>query len=312
MRRFLRMGKVLLSRPGWIAAAVLSVLALTTAGTSLYLTAPLERVAVEVPAPPSSARTAPRPKTLAASQPEIPPWPENRLEGRPAKELLLQMLRAVDRVIRESPCCTMTFHKQERIGGKLLPEQTYFMKVRHDPFAIYMRCLKPVTGRELIYAEGHYDNQVIGHPPGIARLLVPRLKVPPNSPLIMAESRHPINEAGLANMIRKMIHYREMDLADPDSITILDRIKDADRLLWFRSTHVHPVFHPDRPLGETEVLYDPQTRFPLRFTGYDRPAPGQKEKKLGERYAYDDLVLGAKLSAQDFDPANPRYEFHRF
>ena len=143
-----------------------------------------------------------------------------------------------------------------------------------------MKCLKPVTGRELIYAEGHYDNQVIGHPPGLARLLVPRLRVPPNSPLIMAESRHPMNEAGLANMIRKMIRYREMDLSDPDSITILDRTTSSDGRNWLRSTHIHPVFHPERPLGETEVLYDPASRFPLRFTGYDRPAPGESEKPL--------------------------------
>ena len=306
------MGTVLISRPGRLAAVVLSVLALAICGTGWYLTAPLERAAPQAPTPLPPGKTAAQPASLAARQPEIPPWPESRLEGRPAKELLLQMLKAVDRAIRKFPCCTMTFHKQERIGGKLLPEQTYFVKIRHDPFAVYMRCLKPVTGRELIYAEGHYDNQVIGHPPGIARLLVPRLKVPPNSPLIMAESRHPMNEAGLANMIRKMIHYREMDLADPDSITILDRTTGSDGFLWFRSTHIHPVFHPDRPLGETEVLYDPQTRFPLRFTGYDRPAPGHSEKTLGERYSYDDLVLGAKLTAQDFDPANPGYEFHRF
>ena len=153
---------------------------------------------------------------------------------------------------------------------------------------------------------------MIGHPTGLARLLVPRLKVPPDHPLIMAESRHPLNEAGLANMIRKMIHYREMDLTDPDSITVLDRTTGTDGRKWLRSTHVHPVDHPGRPLFETEVLYDPSTRFPLRFVGYDRPAPGQKEKTLGERYSYDDLVLNAKLSAQDFDPANPGYAFHRF
>jgi hypothetical protein len=206
----------------------------------------------------------------------------------------------------------MTFRKQERIGGKLLPEQTYFLKVRHDPFAIYMKCLEPAAGRELIYAEGHFDNQVIGHPPGVARLLVPRLKVPPDHPLIMAESRHPMNEAGLANMIRKMIQYREMDLADPDSTTILDRTTDPDGRPWLRSRHLHPVFRRERPLAETEVLYDPATRYPLRFAGYDRPAAGTKEGALGERYSYDNLVLDAKLSPQDFDPANPGYAFHRF
>lgn len=312
MSRHLQRKSPLVSRAARQGATALGIVVLLTCGASWIFTVPLERTVPGSPAPRPATRTAPPATAAPAPEPQLPAWPETRLEGQVAKELLLQTLQAVDRAIRQVACCTMTFRKQERIGGKLLPEQTYFVKVRHAPFAIYMRCLKPVTGRELIYAEGHYDNQVIGHPPGVARLLVPRLKVPPDSPLIMAESRHPMNEAGLANMIRKMIHYREMDLADPDSITILDRTQSSDGHTWLRSTHIHPIFHPERPLGETEVLYDPQTRLPLRFTGYDRPAPGKNEKTLGERYAYDDLVLGAELTAQDFDPANPSYEFHRF
>ena len=57
---------------------------------------------------------------------------------------------------------------------------------------------------------------------------------------------------------------------------------------------------------------DPASRLPLRFTGFDWPADGNAEKPLGERYCYDDLDLDAVLSAKDFDPANPEYEFHRF
>ena len=55
-------------------------------------------------------------------------------EGRrAAKQLLLETLKAVDHAIRKSACCTMTFRKQERIGGKLLPEQTYFSRFATSP-----------------------------------------------------------------------------------------------------------------------------------------------------------------------------------
>ena len=275
---------------------VLGLILLVTIGTSWWLTAPLGRAVPVVTESSAGAATAANPVPAARS--EFPPWPEHPLMGRPAKEILLKTLEAADRAFRRIASCTMTFRKQERINGKLLPEQTYFLKVRHDPFAIYMKCLKPVNGRELIYAEGQNDNQVIAHSTGLSRLLVPRLKIPTNHALIMAESRHPMNEAGLGNLIRKMIHYREMDLADPDSVTILDRTTSSDGKAWLRSTHLHPVYRPERPLGETEVLYDPRTRLPLRFIGYDRPGPGQTEKTLGERYSYDDLVLGADLSAR--------------
>jgi hypothetical protein len=193
-----------------------------------------------------------------------------------------------------------------------LPEQTYELKVRHHPFAVYMKSLSPVAGREVIFAEGQNDNDVIGHPAGMSRLLIPRLKVPPDHPLIMAESRHPVDQAGLSNLVRKMIGFRKMDLAEPEAVTILDRAETPDGRKWLRSTHLHPVYHPGRPFAESEVLYDPETRLPLRFTGYDWPASGGKAPTLGERYCYDDLRLDVVFTDRDFDPANPDYSFHRF
>jgi hypothetical protein len=310
------LGVLVVSRAGRLVVGVFCFIGLVVWGVSWRLTAPLEKSA-GIPASGQQNEACGQqneacdlvPAELAG---KLPPWPVERLEGRQAKELLLRTLQAVDRAFGKVRCCTMTFRKQERIGGKLQPEQTYFLKVRHNPFAVYMKSIQPVAGRELIYAEGHFDNQVIGHPPGLARLLVPRLKVPPDSPLILAESRHPMNEAGLVNMIRKMIRFRQMDLQDPDSITILDRTTSPDGRQWLRSTHVHPLDQAERPLVETVVLYDPTTRLPLRFTGFDRPTAGQAEKPLGERYSYDDLILDAPLSAADFDPANPDYAFHRF
>jgi hypothetical protein len=241
----------------------------------------------------------------------MPSWPENRLEGLAAKQLLLKSLELVERSFNRVQAYTLTFRKQERIKGNLLPEQTYFVKVRQSPFAIYMKGIEPVQGRELIYAEGHYDNHVIGHPVGLSRLLVPRLKVPPDHPLILAESRHPLNQAGLANLMRKMIGFRKMDISDPETVTVLDRTTTPDGRHWLRSNHTHSTFRPERPLAETVVLYDPESRLPLRFTGYDWPAPGHHDKLLGERYSYDDLNLDAACTARDFDPANPAYAFHR-
>ena len=109
-----------------------------------------------------------------------------------------------------------------------------------------------------------------------------------------------------------MIHYRRLDLAEPEAITVLDRTETPDERRWLRSTHLHPVYRQGRPFVESQVLYNPETHFPLRFTGYDWPAPGEKDRPLGERYCYDDLRLDVVVSDRDFDPANPDYSFHRF
>ena len=109
-----------------------------------------------------------------------------------------------------------------------------------------------------------------------------------------------------------MIHYRRLDLAEPEAITVLDRTETPDERRWLRSTHLHPVYRQGRPFVESQVLYNPETAIPLRFTGYDWPVPGEKDRPLGERYCYDELRLDIVVSDSDFDPANPEYSFHRF
>lgn len=177
-----------------------------------------------------------------------------------------------------------------------------------------MKFLQPDAGREAVYAEGRYDDHVIAHPGGMTRAFLPRLKVPPDSPLALAGNRHPVTDAGILNLTEKLIRFREMDLDDPEASTVLDTVTDPDGRTWLRSVHDHPVYHPDRPFQYVEVLYDPEMKLPLRISSYDWPEPGDSsgDRKLAERYFYDDLRLDASLSNLDFDPANPAYEFKRF
>jgi hypothetical protein len=240
-------------------------------------------------------------------------WPRGRLEGQDAKRLLLDTLMRVAERLDKTVGYTATFHKQERIKGELGPVQTLAMKVRHKPFAVYMKFLEPQQGKEVVYAEGRHDNKVIAHGGGFTRLLVPRLALPPDHPLVLADSRHPVTEAGLANLTARLIHYRRRDLDDPEAGTVLDRVTDDRGRPRFRSVHSHPVFHEERPFARVEVLYDPENGFPVDICSYDWPKPGhQGALHVAEHYAYDEIRLDAELTSLDFDPANPSYAFHRY
>jgi hypothetical protein len=274
---------------------------------SWWFTAPLEdspgdslkTTSTHPPAPITPARTL--------------SWPEGRLEGREAKELLLEIVEEAQRRLDRVETYTATFRKQERVAGKLLPEQTMAMKVRNRPFAIYFKFLAPKPGKEVIYAEGHNSNKVLAHNGDWTRRLVPRLAVDPTSVTAMAENRHPITDAGLSNLARKLVAFRKLDLEDPEAATILDHITGPDGRPWDRATHTHPSQNPQRPFARVEVLFDPKTLLPLQISSYDWPSLGDKgEFLLAERYAYDDLVLDAPLQAIDFDPANPAYAFLRY
>jgi hypothetical protein len=293
-------------RRAWL---LLPGLVLLGAAVCWWLTEPLEGKLRHA----STASPAAVPVATISPTGEFPAWPAVRIEGAAAKELLLSTLLTVRERLGSVAGYTATFHKRERLKGVLGPEQTLLLKLRHDPFAVYLKYLSPTPGKEAVYAAGHHDNKVIAHSGGIARLLVPRLAVPPEHPLALADNRHAITEAGLANLTDRLIGFRRLDLVDPEAVTILDRTTDDQGQERLRSIHTHPHANPERPFARVEVLYDCESRLPVQIESYDWPAADHTGPLLlAERYRYDDLDLGAELSDLDFDPANPSYSFHRY
>ena len=285
------------------------------AATCWWLTEPLEdrRGPGELPPPLAYAppvALAPE-EVEAAATPLV--WPRTELSGKPAKLLVLKALVQAAERLNKVDSYSGTFRKQERIKGALGAKQTLAMKVRHKPFAIYFKFIEPTKGKEVVFAEGRHDNKVIVHGVGISRFLVPRLAVAPDHPLALADSRHAVTEAGIANLTSRLIRFREKDLIDLESETVLDRVTDDKGGLRLRSVHVHPTFHEGRPFAKVVVLYDPETFFPVDIRNFDWPTPGRDGTLLlAEHYAYEDLNFDVPLTALDFDPANPDYAFHRY
>ena len=288
----------------------LALLLAAPVGVSWYFTAPLEEKGGGPAGEPDRAPVDPARPVAAAP---LAAWPEGRLEGDPAKAILLESARhAVDRLERVE-YYTATFRRQERIGGTLGPLIVSRLKVRNRPFAIYLKYLAPKEGKEVVYAEGHRENKVLAHNGDWTRRLIPRLAVAPDSALALADTRHPVTDAGLLNLGRKLLRFRELDMGDEHATTILDRSTADDGRPCLRSFHAHAKRDDGRPFREVEILYDPATRVPFQIKSYDWPGPDHAGPlDLAERYTYDDLKLDAPLTAADFDPANPEYAFMRF
>ncbi|HEV3121688.1 MAG TPA: DUF1571 domain-containing protein, partial [Isosphaeraceae bacterium] len=224
-------------------------------------------------------------------------WPEKQLSGDAAKRILLDSLLTAASRLERIEGYTATFHRQERIAGKLGPAQKLELKLRHRPFSVYLKFIEPDPGKEVVYAEGQFDNKMIAHASGFARRLLPRLAVAPTSPLALSENRHPITDAGLLRLTRMLVRFREMDLADPEAVTILDRTCGHDGCRVYRSLHTHPHRHAERPFARVEVLYDPTTLIPIEITSYDWPEGSCDEPlRVAEHYSYDNLELSAELS----------------
>jgi hypothetical protein len=305
--RMRRMGQGFARRWRMTAGAVLA-LGLGVVLVSWWFTEPLDD---NVPGTEPALVSVPSPDTVKPPE-SRPAWPEGRLDGPEAKALLLAIVEGAARRIDQTEGYTATFRKQERVGGKLLPEQTLAMKVRQRPFAVYLKFLAPKPGKEVIYADGHHGNKVIAHNGDWTRKLIPRIAVDPTSTTALAENRHPITEAGLSNLAHKLLDFRKLDMDDPEAVTILDRTVGPDGRPWCRAIHLHPITSAMRPFGRVEVIFDPESLLPLRISSYETSAGEAVAPLLVERYAYDDLILHAPLGALDFDPANPEYAFLRY
>lgn len=286
----------------WLWALGLGPIA-GVAAASWWFTAPLRDSSPPTPTLPT---VAPAPSAAVD-----PGWPEGVEEGEPAKRRLLAVLLRDRALLSLHVGYTATLRKQERMNGKLGPEQTIAMKVRNRPFGIYLKFLSPKLGKEVVYAEGHHDGKVIAHNGDWTRMLIPRLAVNPTDRLALADTRHPVTEAGLFALVEKLIGFRELDLDQSAAVTILDRAT-IDGKAWLRSLHLHSDSHAGRPFARVEVLYDPESRLPAQIRNYSFPEPGQTgEPLLAERYAYLDLKWADDLTDLDFDPSNPAYAFMR-
>lgn len=298
-------------RRRWLWTLPLALIVAVPVGISWYFTAPLtdDRVAPPHAETPEDADRASR--ELAASRPVV--WPAEQLAGNEAKQILLESAKRSFARVDKVAGYTARFRRQERVGGVVGPEIVSSLKIRNHPFAIYLKYLLPKEGKEVVYAEGHRDNKVLAHNGDWTRRLIPRLAVAPDSPLALADSRHPVTDAGLLNLSRKLLRFREMDMGDDDATTTLDRTTTAAGRACLRSVHKHSKPNDGRPFCEVEILYDLDSQIPFQITSYDWPEPGHTGPlNLAERYTYEDLNLDAALTAADFDPSNPEYAFMRF
>jgi hypothetical protein len=297
--------------PVWLrwTVSVIGGLTLLVFAASWWFTAPLDKV----DASEDLVRASSDHKSAAHAAKKPLVWPEGTVEGVEAKEFLHELVKVASERIDAMKGYTATFKKQERLRGVLTPENTLSMKVRHEPFAIYVKFLAPKAGKEVLFAKGKHDNKVLAHNGDWTRRLIPRLAIDPDSSLALADSRHPITDAGLQSLARRLVNFRKLDLEDAEARTILDKFTDESGRVWPRSVHLHVHKSESRPFTRVEVLYDPTTLLPIQISSFDWPEPGQKgELLLAERYRYENLQFDPPLAAIDFEPSNPAYGFQRF
>jgi outer membrane lipoprotein-sorting protein len=229
-------------------------------------------------------------------------FPAQALPGIDQSRTLLTLLAQMESSYARVKDYTAVFHKQERLEGVLLPEETILLKFQ-KPLKVYMKWIKdPYRGREALYVQGDYDNKVIAHQGGILRLIT--LSLDPRGATAMEGNRHPITEIGFGYLLEGLRKDIDKSLEHGDlKITRIEQELFRDRL----STVVEARSAPRggrRYYASRMVLHvDKELELPVGSAFYD------EKDQLFERYVYTDVRLNVGLSSTDFSRHNAAYHF---
>lgn len=231
---------------------------------------------------------------------------EARSEEHPLKPAIRYAQSRLEK-IESVPGYTATFLKREVVGTSLVSHKMK-IKVRHDPFSVYLYYEMPHEGREVLYVEGQNNGKLIAHEAGLLGLAGSMELVPTDS-LAMSENRYPITKAGIANMVREVIRtwedeskYQGTEVRYFKNAKIGDltcRVVESSHPKPFRQFKNHKV----------RLWVDSESGFPVRVQTFGFPKrPGDKPPVI-EDYMFTDLSTDVQLTNRDFDRNNPKYSF---
>jgi hypothetical protein len=183
-------------------------------------------------------------------------------------------------------------NRQERVGGTLQPPEDVTLSIRRDPKAVRLEWPSgPHKGREVLYSAN--DPSGMMHVNAADSLVpVPRLALPPNGPLVMRNSRHPITEAGFDTILANI----ESHLASNDR-----NAKNSYEGIETPKAVGHPCYKLTRVAADGErwlVYIDTKTAFPAMVEATNHKG------ELLERYLFRDVATNpTDLASNDaFDP----------
>jgi hypothetical protein len=219
----------------------------------------------------------------------------------PAIRLMKQVLAHIDQNVHDYSC---TLYKRERIDGELGEAQHIFVKVRHQPFSVYMSFLKPFQGREVLYVAGENDGKLLALECGLKRKLG-TLRLHPEGRLAMNGQKHPITKLGIRNLTHELLitaeqetRYGECEVSSNPNTKI-----DGRPATMIQVTH--PIPRREFSAHVTRVFVDNELCLPIHYDSHMWPNREGGEPLLEEAYTYRNLQINLGLDSRDFDTDNP-------
>lgn len=265
------------------------------------------------PTPPTAATTAAgdEPSQVRrASTTEKQTDKKGRRQGPATLDDALALAQHSLKTLEKVKDYTGEFSKRERVGGELLPEERNAAKIRHQPFSVYLKVIKPASsaGQEVIYVEGQNNGNLIAHTTGFGSNVIGRLSLDPHGFLATRGNRYTIKDVGLKNLVIKLLDLGKRKELFRESTVTIEKMKFADRpCTQVEISSPHRI--GDFRLAIARIVLDEKWDVPVHFESHEWPAEGGDKPVLSETYSYYDLRFNVGLTDRDFDPDNPEYAF---
>jgi hypothetical protein len=199
------------------------------------------------------------------------------------------------------------FEKRELVGRRLVTSKIN-LKVREQPFSVYLMFHEPSQGREVIYIEGKNSGKLLAHETGI-KSIAGTVSLLPTSDSAMDGNRYPVTMIGMRKLLEQVItqweeegkygeievqHYPGAKLGETEVRAIESK---------------HPQPRKQFKFHMTRLYLDKQTNLPIRLEQYGFPQKADKAPPILEEYTYTKIKTNIGLTDRDFDTKNPNYAF---
>ena len=241
----------------------------------------------------------------ASAEQGAAPFDLTQLEGEhPLMPCLRVTKGALQHIDTQLQDYTATFTKVERLNGSLGCPQQMQIRVRHQPFSIYMKFVQPKPGQEVLYVENQNDGNLIALASGWKRR-IGLLNLDPKGTLAMQDQRYPITKAGIRNLTYEIIQTAEADTKYAEcEVTHNHSVKIAGRPVSMLET-THPVPRKNFKYHKSRIFMDHELRVPVAYEAYSWPAEAGGKPVLEERYIYTNIQVNNGFTDTDFSSDNP-------
>lgn len=241
---------------------------------------------------------------------------DHGIKGRYALLMNILMLEKSVKFLSDIHSYTATFSKSERLDGEL-EDQVMSLKIRQQPYSVYMKWITGDKGRELIYVDGANDGNMLVKLGGLKGRFLPTLRLDPYGSRAMAECRHPVTTAGIRQAAEELLRYRRKDLTQPEGVEcrmLEDQPFDGRTCYCYMIQYKDPTYCAD--YHRSIVYLENENMMPVQICNYqwlentdDLSPEDLADASICEDYRYTNIKMGLQFADAEFDKSHENYGF---